>query len=97
MKFPAGLGGKGNEGVTSLVRQNPGAIGYIEMTYAKVNNLPMAALRNKSGQFIEPSVEAVAAAAAGVKPTSDDLRLYASLIPPVSWRIRFVADLHFSQ
>jgi phosphate transport system substrate-binding protein len=75
VKFPVGLGGKGNDGVTGLVRQNPGSIGYIEMTFAKINKLPMGLIKNPSGQFVEPSVDAVKAAAAGVKVTSDDLRL----------------------
>jgi phosphate transport system substrate-binding protein len=75
VKFPTGIGGKGNEGVTGLVRQNPGGIGYVELTYAKVNNLPMGAVRNKAGQFVEPSVESVVASAAGVQPPAGDLRM----------------------
>lgn len=75
VKFPAGLGGKGNEGVTGLVRQNPGAIGYVEMTYAKVNNLPMAAIKNKAGQFVEPSLASLKDAAGSVKAVPADLRL----------------------
>lgn len=75
VKFPTGLGGKGNEGVTGLVRQNPGAIGYVEMTYAKVNNLPIASIKNKSGQFIEPGVDSVVAAAAGINPPTGDLKM----------------------
>jgi phosphate transport system substrate-binding protein len=75
VKFAVGLGGKGNEGVTGLVRQNPGAIGYIEMTFAKVNNLPMAAIKNKAGQFVEPSADSILAAASGAKPAGADLRV----------------------
>ncbi len=75
VKFPTGLGGKGNEGVTGLVRQNPGAIGYVEMAYARVNNLPMASIKNKSGQFVTPSLESVTAAAASLKAIPADLRM----------------------
>lgn len=67
VKFPVGLGGKGNDGVTGIVRQNPGALGYVELTFAKTNNLPMAAIRNKNGKFVEPKVESVLAAAASTK------------------------------
>lgn len=75
VKFPTGLGGKGNEGVTGLVRQNPGAIGYIEMTYARVNNLPMASVKNKSGQFVLPSLDSVTSAASSFKAIPADLRM----------------------
>ncbi|MCB0407629.1 MAG: phosphate ABC transporter substrate-binding protein PstS [Bdellovibrionales bacterium] len=65
IKWPTGLGGKGNEGVTGLIRNNPGAIGYVEMTYAMANNLQMALVKNKAGEFILPSTGAVSKAAAG--------------------------------
>lgn len=55
--WPAGVGAKGNEGVTAQVKQTPGAIGYVEYGYAKQNNLPVAALENQSGNFIVPSEE----------------------------------------
>ena len=61
VKWPVGLGAKGNEGVAGQVKQTPGAIGYVELAYAKQNNLPVAAIRNKSGQFIAASVAAVTA------------------------------------
>lgn len=78
VKWPAGLGAKGNEGVSGQVKQTPGAIGYVELAYAKQNNLPIAAIRNKSGQFVSASVDAVTAAAAGVAkalPTNTDYRI----------------------
>jgi phosphate transport system substrate-binding protein len=75
VKWPVGLGGKGNEGVTGQVKQTPGAVGYVELAYARQNKLPTAAVRNAAGKFIEPSIEAVTAAAAGVAqklpPTTD--------------------------
>ncbi len=76
VKWPAGLGGKGNEGVTGLVKQTPGAIGYVEFIYAKSNGLPVAVLKNKAGQFVEPTVDSVTAAAAGaMKNMPDDFRV----------------------
>jgi phosphate transport system substrate-binding protein len=78
VKWPAGLGAKGNEGVSGQVKQTPGAIGYVELAYAKQNNLPIAAIRNKSGQFVAASVDAVTAAAAGAVqalPANTDYRI----------------------
>ncbi len=66
VKWPVGLGGKGNEGVTGVVKSSPGAIGYVELAYAKQNKLPMAAIKNADGAFVLPSVEATSEAAAGV-------------------------------
>lgn len=65
VSWPAGIGGKGNEGVSGLIRQMPGSIGYVELAYAKQNNLPTALLRNKAGKFVEPSLAATTAAAEG--------------------------------
>jgi len=65
--FPVGVGGKGNPGVTALVKETPGAIGYVEYAYAKQNRLPMAALENKSGNYIAPSLQAGQEALASVK------------------------------
>jgi phosphate transport system substrate-binding protein len=61
--WPGDIGGQGNEGVAQQVRQIPGAIGYVELAYAKQNNLAWAALQNKAGSYIEPSLEAAALAA----------------------------------
>ena len=65
--WPTGLGGKGNEGVTQQVKQLEGAIGYVELVYASSNKLPVALIGNAAGQFAEPTLEAVTAAAAGAK------------------------------
>ena len=62
VSWPAGVGGKGNEGVAGLIRQTPGAIGYIELAYAKQNQLPVALVKNKAGQFVEPSLASTTAA-----------------------------------
>ena len=74
--WPVGIGGKGNEGVTGQVKNTPNTIGYVELAYAAKNNLPVALIKNKSGQFMEPSLDAVTAAAAeSVASTPDDLRV----------------------
>ena len=73
--FPVGVGGKGNEGVTALVKQSPGAIGYVEYGYAKGNGLAMANLENKSGKFVSPSGEAGAATLASVT-LPENLRIW---------------------
>ncbi len=76
VKWPVGLGGKGNEGVSGLVKQSEGAVGYVELAYAVKNNLPYASLRNKAGKFAEPTFESVSAAAAGsIKTMPADLRV----------------------
>ncbi len=62
--WPVGLGGKGSDGVASIVQQTPGSIGYVELNYAIINRLPYAALRNRAGQFILPNVGSVTSAAA---------------------------------
>ncbi len=58
VNWPAGLGGKGSEGVAGLVKQTPGAIGYVELAYAIQNKMPFANLQNKGGKFITPTIEA---------------------------------------
>jgi phosphate transport system substrate-binding protein len=64
VQWPAGIGGKGNEGVAGQVRQTPGAIGYIELAYVLENEMSYARVENKAGKFVYPSIETVAAAAA---------------------------------
>lgn len=62
VNWPAGLGGKGNEGVAGLVKQTPGAVGYIELSYALQNKMPVAIVQNKSGKFITPDLKSITAA-----------------------------------
>jgi phosphate transport system substrate-binding protein len=62
VNWPVGLGGKGSEGVTELVRQSPGGLGYVELAYALQHHLPVAAVQNRAGKFIAPSASATAAA-----------------------------------
>ncbi len=66
VRFPVGLGGKGNEGVAGQIKTTPGAIGYVELAYAKQAGLAYASLRNQAGRFIAPSLESITAAAAGL-------------------------------
>lgn len=69
VKWPVGLGGKGNEGVAGVVKQTPGAIGYVELAYATQNKMTVAAVRNREGAFILPSLESTSEAAAGAAKT----------------------------
>ena len=75
-KWPVGQGGKGNEGVTGQIKQQPNTIGYVELAYAVQNKLPVSLIKNASGKFVEPTIDAVtAAAAAASEQTPDDLRV----------------------
>lgn len=65
VNWTVGLGGKGNDGVTGVVKQAPGGIGYVELAYALDNGLSYASVKNKAGKFIEPSSESTTAAAKG--------------------------------
>lgn len=66
VKWPVGLGAKGNEGVTGQVKTAPNTIGYVEYAYATQNKMPMAEVKNAAGRYVAPSVSATTAAAAGV-------------------------------
>ncbi|MEB3292813.1 MAG: phosphate ABC transporter substrate-binding protein PstS [Synechococcales bacterium] len=71
VEWPTGTGAKGNEGVTAQIQQNKGTLGYTEYSYAKENNLKMAAVQNKAGTFVAPSPEAAAKALEGVTMPED--------------------------
>ncbi|HTB93473.1 MAG TPA: phosphate ABC transporter substrate-binding protein PstS [Candidatus Sulfotelmatobacter sp.] len=76
VNWPVGLGGKGNEGVTGLVKQTPNAIGYVELIYAVQNNIPYGTVKNSSGSFVKADLASVTAAAAGVaKEMPEDFRV----------------------
>jgi len=76
VNWPVGLGGKGNEGVSALIQQTPGAIGYIELIYALQNKLPYGKVKNSSGAFVKADLASVsAAAAAAAKTMPDDFRV----------------------
>ena len=65
LKWPVGVGAKGNEGVSGMVQQTPGSVGYVELVYALQNKIPVAAVQNSGSTFVTPSVDSVTAAAAG--------------------------------
>jgi phosphate transport system substrate-binding protein len=65
LKWPVGVGGKGNEGVAGLVRQTPGSLGYVELVYAMQNKIAVGSVQNSAGSFVTPTVDSVTAAAAG--------------------------------
>ncbi len=65
--FTGSLGAKGNAGVTGLVKQNPGTVGYVELVYAKENNLAYAKIENKKGEFVDATLASVTAAAEGTQ------------------------------
>jgi phosphate transport system substrate-binding protein len=71
VNWPTGIGGKGNENVASLVRQNPGAIGYVELIYALQNKINFGEVKNASGKWLKASIEGVTAAAATAKIPND--------------------------
>ena len=73
--WPAGVGGKGNEGVAGLVRQLPGAIGYVELIYALQNKMTFGAMKNASGNWVKGSIAGVTESAAGVKNMPADYRI----------------------
>jgi phosphate transport system substrate-binding protein len=101
VKWPVGLGGKGNEGVSSLVRQMEGSIGYVELIYALQNKITYGTPRNAAGQYVKASLESTTAAAASVKNIPADFRVsitnapgkdaypiasFTWLLVPVQWK-----------
>ncbi len=75
ISWPVGIGAKGNEGVTAMISQTDGAIGYIELAFALNNKLSTVAIKNKKGEFVTASVESITKAASNVKDFNGDLRI----------------------
>jgi len=75
VKWPTGLGAKGNEGVAGMVRQMEGAFGYVELIYALQNNISFGPVKNTAGNFVKASLESTTAAAASVKTMPPDFRV----------------------
>jgi len=75
LNWPIGVGGKGNEGVAGMVRQMPGAIGYVELIYALQNKISFGEVKNASGKWLKASIDGVTAAAASVKTMPADYRI----------------------
>lgn len=74
VSWPLGLGGKGNDGVAGLIKQTPGAIGYVELIYAVQNKMAFTDVKNAAGKFVTPSFQSVTAAAANSKEMPPDFR-----------------------
>jgi phosphate transport system substrate-binding protein len=75
VKWPVGLGGKGNEGVAGMIRQMQGSIGYVELIYAVQNKIAYGTMKNAAGEFVKASLDSVTAAAASVKSMPADFRV----------------------
>jgi phosphate transport system substrate-binding protein len=76
VNWPVGLGGKGNEGVSALIQQTPGSLGYVELIYAIQNKMAYGKVKNSSGAFVKADLASVsAAAAAAAKSMPDDFRV----------------------
>jgi phosphate transport system substrate-binding protein len=75
VNWPAGLGGKGNDGVAGLIKQQQGALGYVELIYAVKNHLPYGKVKNSSGEFVKADLQSVTAAAASLKTMPADFRV----------------------
>jgi phosphate transport system substrate-binding protein len=75
VKWPVGLGAKGNEGVAGMIRQMEGAIGYVELIYAEQNKISHGSVKNSSGNFVKANLDATTAAAASVKNMPEDFRV----------------------
>lgn len=75
LQWPTGIGAKGNEGVTAMIKQTSGAIGYVSLEYALSNNIKTVALKNAAGDFVAPSVDSVSTAAAHITDFSGDMRV----------------------
>jgi phosphate transport system substrate-binding protein len=73
LNWPVGLGGKGNPGVAGLVQQTPGSLGYVELIYALQNKMPYGTVKNKKGNFIEPTIASTSMAAETALP--DDMKV----------------------
>jgi len=101
VKWPVGLGGKGNEGVAGVVAQQPGAVGYVELIYALQNKITFGPVKNAAGNFVKASLQSTTAAAASVKSMPADFRIsitdasgkdaypissFTYLLVPVQWQ-----------
>ena len=75
VKWPLGLGNKGNEGVAGMIRQLPGSVGYVELIYAVQNKIPYGVVKNSAGTYVKASLESTTAAAASVKTMPADFRV----------------------
>jgi phosphate transport system substrate-binding protein len=102
VNWPVGLGGKGNEGVAGMVRQTPGAIGYVELIYAMQNKIAYGTVKSKDGKFLKATPEgATAAAASAAKAMTTDFRVSITNAPgadayPISSFTYLLIPVHFA-
>src|SRR5205823_12488164 len=75
VKWPVGLGAKGNEGVAGMIRQMEGAFGYVELVYAVQNNISYGSVKNAAGNFVKATLDSITAAAASMKAMPADFRV----------------------
>ena len=99
LNWPKGIGGKGSEGVAGLVRQLPGAISYVELTYALQNHIAFGEMKNAAGNWVKASIEGVTEAAASVKQMPADYRVSITNAPganayPISSFTWMLAPIH---
>ncbi|HEQ78254.1 MAG TPA: phosphate ABC transporter substrate-binding protein PstS, partial [Euryarchaeota archaeon] len=81
LSWPVGLGGKGNEGVAGLIKENPYSIGYVELAYVIENKMAYATLKNRDGYYVNPTIDTVKAAAAGaILPNGDGIWSNVSIV-----------------
>ena len=108
VKWPVGLGGKGNEGVAGYIRQMEGAVGYVELIYAVQNNISYGSVKNAAGEFVKASLPSTTAAAASMKNMPADFRVsitnapgkdaypicsFTWLLVPVRWKDQHKKDV----
>jgi phosphate transport system substrate-binding protein len=102
VKWPAGIGAKGSEGVSGMVRQTPGAFGYTELIYATSNNIPYGTVKNAGGKYIKATPDGVSdAAAAAAKTITTDFRVSITNAPgpstyPISSFTYLLIPVHFA-
>jgi phosphate transport system substrate-binding protein len=87
VRWPVGLGGKGNAGVAQLIKNNSGGIGYIELAYAVTNNIPYGPVRNRSGKYIYPDVHDTSLAVSGVNMPADFRKVAVNTSNPAGYPI----------
>ena len=75
LRWPTGIGAKGNDGVTAQIKNNVGAIGYIELAYALKNGIPTAAIKNSDNQFIRPNIQSISSSAFGIEDVGEGISI----------------------
>jgi len=84
LNWPAGLGSEGSKGLLDLIKQNPGTIGYVELSYARQNGVPVASVENRAGQFVQPTPAAASAAISSFRDALENDVRTPSVDPPAT-------------